>query len=203
MNNSWTEILKSFFSNLQTILIVGLVVIILLMRQCDGEKPVIKTIVETKETVKWDTIKIPEITYVPKWKTKIVRVTDTIPNDIDTMEILKDYYAKYFYTDTLDIDSIGNIVINDTITQNKIFARKPKVNIQIPTITKEIVITKVISEREFYYGVGLQGSTDQLNYLGGEFLYRTKKKNAYGVSLGINQDFSPIIGGKVYWKIGE
>jgi len=203
MNNSWTEILKSFFSNLQTILIVGLVVIILLMRQCDGKKPVIKTIVETKETVKWDTIKVPEITYVPKWKTKIVRVTDTIPNDIDTMEILKDYYAKYFYTDTLDIDSIGNIVINDTITQNKIFARKPKVNIQIPTITKEIVITKVISEREFYYGVGLQGSTDQLNYLGGEFLYRTKKKNAYGVSLGINQDFSPIIGGKVYWKIGE
>jgi len=203
MNNSWTEILKSFFSNLQTILIVGLVVIILLMRQCDGKKPVIKTIVETKETVKWDTIKIPEITYVPKWKTKIVRVTDTIPKDIDTMEILKDYYAKYFYTDTLDIDSIGNIVINDTITQNKIFARKPKVNIQIPTITKEIVITKVISEREFYYGVGLQGSTDQLNYLGGEFLYRTKKKNAYGVSLGINQDFSPIIGGKVYWKIGE
>jgi len=203
MNNSWTEILKSFFSNLQTILIVGLVIIILLMRQCDGEKPVIKTIVETKETVKWDTIKIPEITYVPKWKTKIVRVTDTIPKDIDTMEILKDYYAKYFYTDTLDIDSIGNIVINDTITQNKIFARKPKVNIQIPTITKEIVITKVINEREFYYGVGLQGSTDQLNYLGGEFLYRTKKKNAYGVSLGINQDFSPIIGGKVYWKIGE
>jgi hypothetical protein len=203
MNNSWTEILKSFFSNLQTILIVGLVVIILLMRQCDGKKPVIKTIVETKETVKWDTIKIPEITYVPKWKTKIVKVTDTIPKDIDTMEILKDYYAKYFYTDTLDIDSIGNIVINDTITQNKIFARKPKVNIQIPTITKEIVITKVISEREFYYGVGLQGSTDQLNYLGGEFLYRTKKKNAYGVSLGINQDFSPIIGGKVYWKIGE
>ena len=203
MNNSWTEILKSFFNNLQTILIVGLVVIILLMRQCDGEKPVVKTIVETKETVRWDTVRIPEVTYVPKWQTKIVRVTDTIPQDIDTMEILKDYYAKYFYSDTLDINSIGNIVINDTITQNKIFARKPKVNIQIPTITKEIVITKVINEREFYYGVGLQGSTDQLNYLGGEFLYRTKKKNAYGVSLGINQDFSPIIGGKVYWKIGE
>ena len=203
MNNSWTEILKSFFNNLQTILIVGLVVIILLMRQCDGEKPVVKTIVETKETVRWDTVRIPEVTYVPKWQTKIVRVTDTIPQDIDTMEILKDYYAKYFYSDTLDIDSIGNIVINDTITQNKIFARKPKVNIQIPTITKEIVITKIINEREFYYGVGLQGSTDQLNYLGGEFLYRTKKKNAYGVSLGINQDFSPIIGGKVYWKIGE
>jgi hypothetical protein len=203
MNNSWTEILKSFFNNLQTILIVGLVVIILLMRQCDGEKPVVKTIVETKETVRWDTVRVPEVTYVPKWQTKIVRVTDTIPQDIDTMEILKDYYVKYFYSDTLDIDSIGNIVINDTITQNKIFARKPKVNIQIPTITKEIVITKIINEREFYYGVGLQGSTDQLNYLGGEFLYRTKKKNAYGVSLGINQDFSPIIGGKVYWKIGE
>jgi hypothetical protein len=203
MNNSWSEILKSFFSNLQSILIVGLVLIILLMRECDGEKPVVKTIIETKETVKWDTIKIPEITYVPKWQTKIVRVTDTIPQDIDTMEILKDYYAKYFYSDTLDIDTIGNIVINDTITQNKIFARKPKVNIQIPVVTKEITITKIINEREFYYGVGLQGSTDQLNYLGGEFLYRTKKKNAYGVSLGINQDFSPIIGGKVYWKIGE
>jgi len=203
MNKSWGDILKSFFSNIQTVLIVVLVIIILLMRECGGNRPVVKTVVETKEIIKWDTIKIPEITYVPRWKTKIVREFDTIPENVDTMEILKDYYAKYFYSDTLDIDTIGNIIINDTITQNKIYARRPKVNITIPTIIRETIVTNYVNERELYYGLGIQRGTDQINYLGGELLYKTKKKNAYGVSLGINQDFSPVVGGRVYWKIGK
>ena len=202
--NKFLEILKSIFNNIQSILIVVLVIIILLMRECGGGNngggKIDTTVVET---VKWDTLRIPEITYVPKWRTRIVTKYDTIPADIDTMDILKDYYATYFYTDTLLIDTIGSIVINDTVTQNMIVSRTPKVSISIPTVTKEITITTYINKRELYYGFGVQGTTNQMNFLGGDLLYRTKKNTAYGLSIGINQNFAPVVGGRMYWKIGK
>lgn len=205
--NKFLDILKSIFNNIQSILIVVLVIIILLMRECDGGSFGCQRVEGSDttyiETVKWDTLKIPEITYVPKWKTKVVTEYDTVPKDVDTGAILKDYYSQYFYSDTLNIDTIGNIVINDTITQNMILARTPKVSISIPTITKEITINNYINNREFYYGVGIQGTANQLNFLGGDFLYRTKKNTAYGLSVGINQDFAPVVGGRMYWKIGK
>jgi len=203
--NKFLEILKSIFNNIQSILIVILVIVILLMRECDGGNSNGGGKIDTTiiETVKWDTLRIPEITYVPKWRTKIVTEHDTIPRMIDTGAILKDYYSKYYYSDTIEIDTIGNIVINDTITQNKIFARTPKVSIAIPTITKEITINNYINNRELYYGFGVQGNTSGLNFLGGDLLYRTKKKTAYGLSVGINQNFAPVVGGRMYWKLGK
>ena len=196
--NKFLDILKSIFKNIQSVLIVVLVIVILLMRECDGGNFGCQRVEGSDttyiETVKWDTLRIPEITYVPKWKTKVVTEYDTVPRDVDTMAILKDYYTRYFYSDTLNIDTIGNIVINDTITQNMILARTPKVSISIPTVTKEITINNYINNREFYYGVGVQGTANQLNFLGGDFLYRTKKNTAYGLSVGINQDFAPVVG---------
>ena len=91
----------------------------------------------TKIETKWDTLKIDSLVYVPKWRTRIVTEHDTIPTDIDTLSILKDYYSKYFYTDTLDLDSLGNIVINDTISKNQIIFREINPNIYIPTTTIE------------------------------------------------------------------
>ena len=203
--NKVLEILKAIFNNIQSILIVVLLIIIFLMRECSGTTDngngggkIDTTVIET---VKWDTLRIPEVTYVPKWRTKYV--TKTVPTDVDTAAILKDYYSLYYYSDTLEIDSIGNIVINDTVTQNKIVSRTPKVSISIPTITKEITINNYINNREFYYGFGIQGTTNQMNFIGGDLMYRTKKKTAYGLSFGINQNFAPVIGGRMYWKIGK
>ena len=94
-----------------------------------------------------------------------------------------------------------NIIINDTITQNLIISRKITPNVLIPTTT--ITNTVYINNREFYGGLGLQGRTNQLNYLGGELLYKTKNKQMYGFGLGVNQDFQPVMSGRIYWKIGK
>jgi hypothetical protein len=51
--------------------------------------------------------------------------------------------------------------------------------------------------------VGLQGKTNQLNYLGGEMLWRNKKRNVYGFGLGVNQDFQPVLSTRMYWRIGK
>ena len=193
--------MKDFFKNIQTLLIVVLVVIILFMRSCDGGNDPIEPKVITKVEVRYDTIETIKETYVPKWKIKIVTEIDTFQTPIDTVAILRDYYAKYFYSDTLQIDTVGYAIINDTITQNTILARDIRTNILIPTttITKEIYLNK----NEFYWGLGLQGRTDQINYLGGELLYRNKKRQVYGFGLGVNQDFQPVLSGRMYWRIGK
>ena len=197
--------MKDFFKNIQNLLIVVLVVIILLMRACSGgeNKSITKNepITVTQIVTKWDTLKIDSLVYIPKWKTRIETVHDTIPADIDTLSILKDYYAKYFYTDTLSLDSLGSIVINDTVSRNSIIFREIQPNVLIPTTT--VTNTVFINKREFYVGFGLKGRTDQINYLGGELLYRTKNKQVYGAGVGLNQDFQPILGFSMYWKLGK
>ena len=193
--------MKVFFNNIQTLLIVVLVIIIIFLRSCSGGRGSVEPKIITKIETKYDTIQTIKETYVPKWKTKIVTEIDTFQAAIDTTAILRDYYAKYYYSDTLQIDTVGYAIINDTITQNTILARDIRTNILIPTttITKEIYLNK----REFYWGLGLQGRTDQLNYLGGELLYRNKNKQAYGFGIGVNQDFQPVLSGRMYWKIGK
>ena len=192
--------MKNSFKNIQTLLIIVLVVLLFLQRSCSSD-PIPDTKIVTKIEVKYDTINTVTKTYIPKWKTKIETIHDTFQADIDTLAILKDYYTKYYYSDTLKIDTVGYAIINDTITQNFIAARKIKTNILIPTttITKEIYLNK----NELYWGLGLQGRTDQLNYLGGELLFRNKKKQVYGLGIGVNQDFKPVLSGRIYWKLGK
>ena len=196
--------MKDFFKDIKTLLIVVLIVIILIMRACSGGRNnnvVTDPTIITETITKWDTLKIDSLVYVPKWRTKIETIHDTIPTDIDTLSILKDYYAKYFYTDTLSLDSLGNIVINDTISRNSILFREIQPNVLIPTTT--VTNTVYINNREFYGGFGMKGRTNQLNYLGGELLYKTKSKQVYGVGVGVNQDFQPVLGFSMYWKIGK
>ena len=174
------------------------------MRSCSGsgnhtQQPISPTI--SKVEIKWDTLRIDSLIYVPKWRTKIKTIHDTTPADIDTLYILKDYYSKYFYTDTLNLDSLGSIVINDTISKNSILFREIHPNVLIPTTT--ITNTVYINKREFYGGFGIKGRSDQLNYLGGELLFRTKNNQAYNIGIGLNHNFKPVLGFGMYWKIGK
>jgi hypothetical protein len=66
--------LKDFFKNIQTLLIVVLVVIILFMRACSGGKNgtvITEPTIITETITKWDTLKIDSLVYVPKWKLKL------------------------------------------------------------------------------------------------------------------------------------
>lgn len=192
--------MKKYLNSLQTVLIFILVLVLLYLTQCSKTDPVEPEVIVTIET-KWDTVNVVQTEYIPKWRTKIVTERDTIPADVDTMAILEDYYAKYYYTDTLTLDTLGYLVVNDTITQNSILSRRFESKVQIPTttITKEIYL----NNREFYWGIGAHGRTDQLNYVGGEFMYRTKNKQVYGLGIGLNQDLKPVVGGRMFWKIGK
>jgi hypothetical protein len=176
-----------------------LVTLLLLQKSCSPKPKEVEPEVITKVEIRYDTIQTVVEKYIPRWRDRIITQIDTVVTPIDTIAILKDYYAKYVYSDTLQIDTIGYAVINDTITQNTILSRDIKTNLLIPTTT--ITNTVYINERELYFGVGLSGRTSQINYLGGELLYKTKQKQLYSLGVGVNQDFQPVLSARMYWNI--
>lgn len=192
--------MKKYIGSIQNLLIIILAAVLLYQSQCSKKDPIEPEVIVTIET-KWDTVNVTQTEYVPKWRTKVVTEHDTIPQDIDTMSILKDYYAKYHYTDTLTLDTLGFLVLNDTISKNSVLSRSFTSDISIPTttITKEIYLKK----REFFWGMGVNGGTSQLDYVGGEFMFKNKQRNMYGIGVGVNQDLQPTISGRMYWKIGK
>ena len=192
--------MKDYFKNIQTLLIVVLVVLLFLQRSCSSTSvPEPKVITET--VTKWDTVSITKTEYIPKWKTRIETIHDTIPSSIDTVAILKDYYAKYFYTDTIQIDTLGSIVINDTITRNLISMRDVQSNIFIPTTT--ITNTIYLYKREFFGGISVGTTNQAVQNINGELLYINKKRDAYGFGVGLNPQWQPVYTVRMYWKIGK
>jgi len=195
--------MKKFVGNIQTLVILVLVILVLL-KTCGGlgsSDPIEKVI--TKVEVRYDTVEVEKRVFVPKVKTVIRTntITDTVfkKYKIDTLAILKDYYSKYVYQDTLKLDSLGYVVIMDTITQNKIFSRRFDSQILIPTTT--ITNDIYLNQSKFFGGVSIGGNKSQINFLSGDLLYKSKKDNVYGLGIGVNQNLEPIITGRLYWRL--
>ena len=186
------------FEHIVILILGGL---LLWLTQCRRSEPIVDEIIKTEVVTKWDTVEVAKTEYVPKIIEKVVVNIDTFTAPIDTVSVLEDYYAKYFYTDTIQIDTLGSVVINDTITRNLISFRDVQSNIFIPTTT--ITNTVYLNRREFYGGISLTGQPTQLDFINGELLYKGKKRNAYGIGVGINNELVPIYTFKVFWKIGK
>ena len=192
--------MPKYFKNIQSLLIVVLIVVIFLMRSCSGkvtpvEPQIIRdTIVESVIIEKEYPVYVPKVKYITK-----VNI-DTFSTPIDTSAILSDYYAIKTCEDKQVLDSL-NLVITDTISQNQILGRKIAYNFTYPR--KTIKETIYLNKRELYFGVGVTGNPDQLQYLGGEMVYKNKKRQAYGLGVGVDQNLVPVISIRMYWKLGK
>jgi hypothetical protein len=140
----------------------------------------------------------------------IVEKEVIIPAVIDTAALLKDYYSKVLYKDTLILpDSLGTVSVIDTITQNKILGRTFNANVKQRTI-KETMIVKELPKTKIFYGLeGGFNKADFVSSVGAGVLINTKKDKIYQLGLGVNNQttdginggFTPYIRGGVYWKI--
>lgn len=190
------------------LVIVGLVIFILNLEGCFGpakEKEIIKIGGKDYEVVKReiDTFyKIDKQVVYKKGKDipYEVEVIKEIPANVDTLSILKDYYAKIFYKDTFKLkDTLGYLVVNDTITKNRVASRKFESFIKIPTI-KETVYLKELSNN-FYLGPSVQMSRPFS--IGADAHLKTKKDLLIGLGAGFNSNISPYVRGSVSWKINK
>jgi len=192
--------LRDYFKNIQTLLVVVLAALLFLQRGCSSTSPVEPEVI-TEVVTQWDTIRVAEKEYVPKYIRKTIVDIDTFQAPIDTVSILKDYYAKYFYTDTIKIDTLGTIIVNDTVTRNLISMRDVQSNIFIPTTT--ITNTVYLYKREFYGGISVGSTNQAVQNINAELLYINKKRQSYGFGVGLNPQWQPVYTVRMYWKIGK
>jgi hypothetical protein len=209
------------FVNFKNIAIAALVIYILLQWfnpggvmpggrtiRIDGKKyEVIKHEIDTVDIVKTKVVtKKGEDIY----HETIVEKEVIIPAVIDTAALLKDYYSKVLYKDTLVLpDSLGTVSVIDTITQNKILGRTFNASVKQRTI-KETMIVKELPKTKLFYGLeGGFNKADFVSSVGAGVLINTKKDKIYQLGLGVtnqttdgtNGGFTPYVRGGVYWKI--
>jgi len=192
--------LKVWFKNIQTLLVIVLVVIIFLMRGCSSTPASTEPRIERDTVTEYITIEKESIVYQPKIKYITKVDIDTFLTPVDTLAILADYYAVRTYEDTQVLDSL-NITITDTVSQNQILGRQIAYNFTYPR--KTIKETIYINQRELYFGLRGIGNMDQVSYLGGEMLFRNKKKQIYSFGAGVDQNLVPVISLSMYWKLGK
>jgi len=148
---------------------------------------VVKTTIKTK---KGDDIYHDTTIYVP------------VPLNIDTLEIIKSYFAKNVYKDTLKLnDSLGFVFIQDTISQNKIATRKYVAKVKQREI-KETTIVKELPKPHIYWGIGMGfDKTNFVNNINGNLLYQSKCQRIYGLGAGMDAHSTPFVNATIYWKL--
>ena len=63
-----------------------------------------------------------------------------IPMNVDTLQIIKEYFAKNVYKDTLQLpDSLCSVYVQDTISKNKIESRKYTASVKQRTIKETLI----------------------------------------------------------------
>jgi len=125
-----------------------------------------------------------------------------VPLNIDTLEIIKSYFAKNVFKDTLKLsDSLGFVFIQDTISQNKIASRKYIAKVKQREI-KETTIVKELPKTHLYWGLGM--GFDKVNYVNNvsaNLLLQTKCQRVYGLGVGVDNYKTPFINATIYWKL--
>jgi hypothetical protein len=200
---------------------IALLIVVVVFQQCGGNKKTTGEIVKVDgkkyELIKHeiDTVEVVKTKVVTKkgediYHETIVEKEVIIPTIVDTAALLKDFFAKNIYKDTLNLpDSLGIVSLIDTITQNKIFGRTFNASVKQRTI-KETTIVKELPKTKVFYGLeGGFNKADVVSHLGLGVLINTKQDKIFHLGIGAanrttdgtSGALAPYIGGGVYWKI--
>ena len=164
-------------------LIICLIVILLLLsKSYKVSDPIIVITTDTLE-IKRDSL----IYRKGKDIRKDTTIYDTISviTPIDTLSILKEYFAKHIYKDTIKIQD-GSISITDTISKNAILGRSVSASIT-HKIIKEVREIRIPYQpkREIYIG----GNLTNKNVLGAGLIYKTRYKGQIQLNINTNKEF--------------
>ena len=205
------------FSTIKNIVLVVLI-LILGYQLKSGKINIGKTmVVEGKayEVIKeiHDTTEVTKTKIVTKKGADIVHETIKevlVPAVVDTNLILRDYFTKNIYNDTLHLpDNLGFVFLTDTITKNKIEGRKFTAKVK-ERVIENTTIVKELPKTKIFYGIeGGFNKADVVSHLGFGTLINTKSDKIYHLGVGVanrttdgtNGKLSAYISGGVYWKI--
>ena len=188
--------------NIQTIIIAVLALVILWLSQCQRVAEPVPPVVEYKY--------IHDTTYVPKLVYEDTTIYSVIYQDSivhDTVKLsgavvqyispTKDWYTQRKYVDTIEIDTIGWMVITDMIYQNKIKMRMYDAHVRIRPMQQPKLDKP--SSNGLYWGGSTTLSSDGFKSLTAELLY-IRRDAGYLIGAGIGDDFKYRVRLGIYFK---
>jgi hypothetical protein len=200
--------------DLKTLLIIVLGIALLLTQMCSGggDKPgdIIDVDGKKYELLKHsvDTEYVPVEKIVTKRGKDIYHDTTiyvTLPPSFDTMEMIRNYLSMNVFKDSLKLDdSLGFVVVSDTLQMNKIRTRvwESKINKIKITDTK---IVKELPKNQVFIGFNTSiNKVDFVSSVGLSTTLKTKNDKLYNLNLGLmgsSNGMTPYIGGGLQWKI--
>ena len=188
-------------------LIASLVAIIILQRSCNNNMDIDDNKITVKTDTVWKVTKDTVFKTVNAVKTEYISIDkeEYKPGEsIDTCKtrfnnLLKEHLVRTVYSDTLKLDSLGTVVIQDTVWLNKLYGKREYIkDYKIPFVTKTIT-KKEDPRRQMYIG----GNA----FIGGSglltpgLIYKDKKDRVYQANVGVGFDGSINYGFGMYWKI--
>lgn len=193
-------------NNFLNVIILSLILIIVLQR-CGGNSN------NTQQpTVQKDTVWVSTTNTVVTQPTLVKTIPgkpgkEYIPNPnydklvLQYQKLVEEFIAKNIHKDSIKIDSIGYVNIQDTVSKNKIIGRKTNYTLKYPIITNTITLPEK-KYNQLYIGGGLQGGQNELlNQFNAGVLFKNKKDQIYGIYTGIDTEGQVQFGLQSYWKI--
>ena len=122
--------------------------------------------------------------YKPLYKTDTIEITNVDPTD--TAAILARFYQMVYYSDT-QVNKYGKIIIQDSITQNRIKNRRFITDMNIPEATNTITIRdkRVVG----YFGASMIGSPITPLYAAGvDFSLKLRNDRIYTLGSYFTKD---------------
>lgn len=191
-------------------IILVLVLIILLQRACTPKCPEVSTPevgVHVDTTYKYITRTETKTVTKVKTDTQYIREPWMVPDTNYAAlkkqfeDLVARYASKNIYQDTIKIDSIGTVVLTDTVLKNQLAFRTYVHNYKIPTVT----VTKTIPlppRRQVYIG-GAVGATYpvSISSVQAGMLFKDKKDRVFGISAGLDTRGIMTYSLSSYWKI--
>lgn len=199
--------MKINFNNILSIAILILAVIIVLQRSGSSPDIIEKSIVirdtvwQKKDSVIYTSPKVVQTIPLKIISEKYLPDPNYDKLVLQYQELVKLHLSKNVQKDSVQIDSIGFVKVTDTVQNNIVQNRKWEYNIKHPII-KETIIEPSKKVNQLYIGGGLQGNQYNIvNSINGGILYKNKKDQIYGLSIGINTNGQVVYGVSSYWKI--
>ena len=192
--------------------VVLILLIIILLQRCN-RTPEITEAKITSDTVwveKDSTIitkpqlvkTIPYEVSIEHWNTQYLPDTSNMAVLVKQYEALvRDLLAKNIHIDSIPIDTIGNVYITDTVSNNQIVSRSTHYNLHYPIITNTITLPTP-KTRQLYWGLGVGGrKNDMIDNVKLGLLYKNKRDYMFGPSLFIKQNGDISYGLDLFFKI--
>lgn len=163
-------------------IIAILIVLLIIMQQCRQPVPPEVLTTVTHDTIPGDSV--PYEVLLPKPYPVFKDTGSTKYKDVDTCAILRDYYAQYYYSDTMKNDTSALVIVNDMVTENKLQSRKLIFQNRRPTaINTTINNYGEPPANKIYIGAGIGNSIanfdDNTLALTANVLWVTKTRWAY------------------------